>query len=141
MAEHRATQDVVALTRAFGKVAGDVDGEMSFYGPTPVYDLSPMGIGVYEGRAAIRAFLTGWMTSYEGYEEEMQEVIDVGHGIAFAAVRESALPLGSNAQAGVHSVYGFAIAWVDGKIARITAYPDAEVARRAAERIATERDR
>jgi ketosteroid isomerase-like protein len=141
MAEHRATQDVVALTRAFGRVAGDVDGEMAFYGPTPVYDLSPMGIGVYEGRAAIRAFLTGWMTSYEGYEEDMQEVIDVGHGIAFAAVRESALPLGSNAQARVHSVYGFAIAWVDGKIARITAYPDAEEARRAAERIATERDR
>jgi hypothetical protein len=62
---------VVALTRAFGAVAGDVDGEMAFYGPNPVYDLSPMGIGVYEGRAAIRAFLAGWMTSYGEYAEEM----------------------------------------------------------------------
>jgi hypothetical protein len=138
MPEHRATEDVVALTRAFGKVAGDVDGEMAFYGPTPVYDLSPMGIGVYEGRTAIRAFLAGWMTSYEGYEEEMQEVIDVGNGIAFAAVRESAVPVGSTAQTRVHSVYGFAIVWVDGKIAHITAYPSADEARAAAERLAAE---
>jgi ketosteroid isomerase-like protein len=138
MPEHRATQDVVALTRAFGEVAGDVDGELAFYGPNPVYDLSPMGIGVYQGRAAIRAFLTGWMTSYDAYEEEMQEVIDLGHGIAFAAVRESALPVGSNARARVHSLYGFAIVWVDGKIARITAYPNADDARGAAERIAAE---
>ena len=139
MPEHRATQDVVALTRAFGKVAGDVDAEMAFYGPTPVYDLSPMGIGVYEGRTAIRAFLAGWMTSYEGYEEEMQEVIDVGNGIAFAAVRESAVPVGSTAQTRVHSVYVFAIVWVDGKIAHITAYPNAVEARAAAERLAAER--
>ena len=139
MSEHRATEDVVALTRAFGKVAGDVDGEMAFYGPNPVYDLSPMGIGVYEGRAAIRAFLTGWMTSYEKYEEEMQEVIDLGNGIAFAAVRESAVPVGSTAQTRVHSVYGFAILWVDGKIAHITAYPNADEARAAAERLAAER--
>jgi ketosteroid isomerase-like protein len=139
VAQQRATNDVVALTRAFGKVAGDVDGEMAFYGVNSVYDLSPMGIGVYEGRAAIRAFLAGWMASYEEYEEEMQEVTDLGNGIAFAAVRESAIPLGSAAQARVHSVYGFAVVWVDGKIARITAYPNADEARAAAERLAGER--
>ena len=127
---------MVALTRAFGAVAGDVDGEMAFYGPNPVYDLSPMGIGVYEGRAAIRAFLAGWMTSYGEYAEEMQEVLDLGNGIAFATVRESAVPLGSTARARVHSVYGFALVWVDGKIARITAYPNADEARAAAERLA-----
>lgn len=126
------------MTRAFGDVAGDVDGEMAFYGPDAVYDLSPMGIGVYEGRAAIRAFLAGWMTSYEEYAEEMQEVLDLGNGIAFATVRESAVPLGSTARARVHSVYGFAVVWVDGKIARITAYPNADEARAAAERLAAE---
>jgi SnoaL-like domain len=139
VSEQRTTQDVVALTRAFGEVAGDVDGEMAFYGADAVYDLSPMGIGVYEGRAAIRAFLAGWMTSYEEYDEEMQEVIDLGNGIAFAAVRESAIPLGSTAQARVHSLYGFAVVWVNGKIAHITAYPNADEARAAAERLAAER--
>ena len=87
-------------------------------------------------RAAIRAFLAGWMTSYGEYAEEMQEVLDLGNGIAFATVRESAVPLGSTARARVHSVYGFAVVWVDGKIARITAYPNADEARAAAERLA-----
>jgi len=36
-------------------------------------------------------------------------------------------------------VYKFAIAWVEGKIARITAYPNADEARAAAERLANER--
>lgn len=139
MPAKRAAQDVVALTRAFGEVGGDVDAEMAFYGRDPVYDLSPMGIGIYEGHAAIRAFLTGWRTSYEKYEEEMQEVADLGNGVAFATVRESAVPVGSDAEARVHSVYGFAIVWVDGKISRMTAYPKVDEARAAAARLAEER--
>ena len=70
----------------------------------------------------------------------MQEVLDLGNGIAFATVRESAVPLGSTARARVHSVYGFAVVWVDGKIARITAYPNADEARAAAERLAAARE-
>ena len=116
-----------------------MDAEMAFYGRDPVYDLSPMGIGIYEGHAAIRAFLTGWRTSYEKYEEEMQEVADLGNGVAFATVRESAVPVGSDAEARVHSVYGFAIVWVDGKISRMTAYPKVDEARAAAARLAEKR--
>jgi ketosteroid isomerase-like protein len=139
MPAKRAAQDVVALTRAFGEAGGDVDAEMAFYGRDPVYDLSPMGIGIYEGHAAIRAFLRGWTTSYEKYEEEMQEVVDLGNGVAFASVRESAVPVGSDAQARVHSVYGFAIVWVHGKISRMTAYPKVDDARTAAALLAEER--
>jgi ketosteroid isomerase-like protein len=131
--------DVLALTRAFAHVGGSVDDEMSFYGPDPVYDLSPMGIGIFEGHDAIRTFLEGWMTSYERYEEEVHEIRDFGNGVAFAAIRESARPRGSDADSRVHSVYGFVIVWSDGKIARITAYPDVKEARAAAERLAQER--
>jgi hypothetical protein len=70
--------DSVAWTRAFARVGGDVDAEMSFYGPDPLYDLSAMGNGIFEGRSAIRAFLEGWMNSYELYEEELQEIRDLG---------------------------------------------------------------
>jgi ketosteroid isomerase-like protein len=132
--------DVMRLTRAFCQAGGDVDQEMSFYGPNPQYDLSAMGIGVFDGRAAIRTFLEGWMSSYDEYEEAAQEICDLGSGIAFASVRESARPLGSDAQARVQSVYGFVIEWVDGKIARLTAYPDIGEARAAAERLAESRD-
>src|SRR5271169_3333637 len=139
MAEESTTPDVVALTRAFCRVGGRVDEEMSFYGPDPVYDVSPMGIGVFHGRAAIRSFLVDWMTSFEGYSEEAEEIVDFGKGIAFAAVRETGRPTGSGVDTRTHSTYGFVIAWIDGKIARMTAYPDIDEARAAAERLATER--
>ena len=139
MSEESGTPDLVALTRAFCMAGGRVEEEMSFYGPDPVYDVSPMGIGVFHGRAAIRSFLVDWMTSFERYEEEVQEVLDLGNGIAFAAVRESGRPSGGAGASRTHSVYGFVIVWTDGKIARMTAYPDAEEARVAAERLAAER--
>jgi ketosteroid isomerase-like protein len=112
---------------------------MSFYGPSPVYDVSPMGIGVFQGRTAIRRFLADWMSSYDGYQEDVLEIVDFGNGIAFAAVRESGRPTGGAIDTRTHSTYGFAIVWIDGKIARITAYPDINEARAAAERLAEER--
>jgi ketosteroid isomerase-like protein len=144
MAEEPMTRDVVALTRAFCRAGGRVEEEMSFYGPDPVYDVSPMGIGVFRGRAAVRSFLVDWMSSFERYEEEVQEILDLGNGIAFAAVRESGRPSGSAvdgsaADSRTHSVYGFVIVWIDGKIARMTAYLDVGEARAAAERLARER--
>jgi ketosteroid isomerase-like protein len=98
-----------------------------------------MGIGIFRGRAAIRAFLEGWMSSYDEYEEAVQEIRDLGGGIAFATVRESARPLRSDAHARIQSVYGFVIEWIDGKIARLNAYPDVEQARTAGERLAESR--
>ena len=112
---------------------------MSFYGPDPVYDVSPMGIGVFRGRAAIRRFLADWMSSYDGYREDMQEVIDFGNGVAFAAVRESGRPTGGAVDTRTHSTFGFVIVWIEGKIVRITAYPEIEEARATAERLAEER--
>jgi ketosteroid isomerase-like protein len=131
--------NVVALTRAFCRAGGSVEEEMSFYGPDPIYDVSPMGIGVFQGRPAIRRFLADWMSSYEGYHEDVQEVVDCGNGVAFAAVRESGRPTGGTVDTRTHSTYGFAIVWIDGKIGRMTAYPDIDEARAAAERLAEER--
>lgn len=139
MPDRGTSADVVALTRAFCRAGGSVEEEMSFYGPNPVYDVSPMGIGVFQGRTAIRRFLADWMSSYEGYQEDMEEVVDFGNGVAFAAVRESGRPTGGATDTRTHSTYGFAIVWIDGKIARITAYPDVNEARVAAERLAEER--
>ncbi len=139
MTEESSTPDVVALTRAFCRAGGRVEEEMSFYGPNPVYDVSPMGIGVFQGRTAIRRFLEDWMSSYEGYGEDVEEIVDFGNGIAFAAVRESGRPTGSTIDTRTHSTYGFVVVWIDGKIARMTAYPDIDEARAAAERLAEER--
>jgi ketosteroid isomerase-like protein len=139
MPDETTNADVVALTQAFCMAGGSVDEEMSFYGPDPVYDVSPMGIGVFRGRTAIRRFLADWMSSYDGYQEDVLEIVDFGNGIAFAAVRESGRPTGGTIDTRTHSTYGFAIVWIDGKIARITAYPDINEARAAAEGLAEER--
>jgi ketosteroid isomerase-like protein len=139
MPDETTNADVVALTQAFCMAGGSVDEEMSFYGPDPVYDVSPMGIGVFRGRTAIRRFLADWMSSYDGYREDVQEVADFGNGVAFAAVRESGRPTGGAIETRTHSTYGFAIVWIDGKIDRITAFPDIDEARTAAERLAEQR--
>ena len=131
--------DLISLTRAFAEAGGNVEEEMSFYGPDPVYDLSAMGIGIFEGRDAIRAFLEGWMASYEEYREEVGEIRELGGGKAFVTMRESARPRGSDADARIHSLYAFVVQWIDGKIARLTAYPDIDEGRAAAERLAESR--
>ena len=76
---------------------------------------------------------------YVMVNRRFREILDLGNGIAFAAVRESGRPSGSAVNTRAHSVYGFVIVWIDGKIARMTAYPDVDEARAAAERLAQER--
>jgi hypothetical protein len=127
--------DLVALTRAFAEAGGNVAQEMSFYGPDPVYDLSAMGIGIFEGRDAIRTFLEGWMASYEEYHEDVGEIRDLGGGKTFVTMSESARPRGGDADARIHSVYAFVVEWTDGKISRLAAYPDIDEGRAAAERL------
>jgi ketosteroid isomerase-like protein len=36
---------------------GDVDAIVAFYAPDAVYDMSPVGMGVFEGQAAARGFI------------------------------------------------------------------------------------
>jgi hypothetical protein len=62
MSEESTTPDLVERTRR-GFDAGsrqDVEAVMSDYGPESVWDMSPVGLGVYEGQVAIRCFLEDW---------------------------------------------------------------------------------
>jgi hypothetical protein len=52
--------DLIGLTRALGE-AEDVETTMSFFGPAPVWDGSPLGLEIYEGRDAIRRSLEEWV--------------------------------------------------------------------------------
>ena len=57
MAEHSATPDLAVLVqrRVDAVSARDIDAAMSFYAPDAVYDSSRVGIGRFEGRAAIHS--------------------------------------------------------------------------------------
>jgi hypothetical protein len=56
MAEESRTPSLTQVwRRSFDALnAGDIDAAMSIWRPDPVFDLSPMGFGVYEGLAPIR---------------------------------------------------------------------------------------
>jgi ketosteroid isomerase-like protein len=135
MSEESTTPDLVELTQGLGNAKG-VDATMPFYGADAVYDMSRVGLGTFEGRAAIRRFLEDWLASYQETEDEMQEAVDLGNGIVFAKVRETGRPSGSPAQSRVQAVYGFVFVWTDRKVARVTVYTDPDEARTAAERLA-----
>jgi ketosteroid isomerase-like protein len=46
----------------------NLDPLMSFFAPDAVWDMSPTGMGTFEGLAAIRGFLADWLGAYEDFE-------------------------------------------------------------------------
>jgi ketosteroid isomerase-like protein len=138
MPEESTTPDLVELTRELAEAQG-VDATMRFHGADSVYDPSNVGLGVFEGHAAIRGFLEDWLASYEEAEDEAEEVIELSSGVVFAVVRGHGRPSGSPRHVQVHGRHGVVVAWADGLVARVTIYTDTDEARAAAERLAESR--
>jgi ketosteroid isomerase-like protein len=85
--EHSTTVDVATGRRsaeAFDR--GDIDGVLAMYAPDAVLDMSPVGVGVFEGREAIRGFYEDWRASYEDFEQVIEEACDLGNGVSFGVV-------------------------------------------------------
>ena len=139
MAEESTSPDLVELVRRSVEAADklDLDARMTFYKPDAVWDASPMGIGTFEGQAAMRAFWEDWLSSYEGWQLQTVEVQDLGNGVTFAVLDQRGRLVGSSGE--IELRYASVTEWEDGKIARITNYTDIDEARAAAERLALER--
>jgi hypothetical protein len=139
MSEESTTHDLVQLTHSSleAGTSGDLDRAMSFLGPDPIWDMSPMGMGVFEGLSAIRDFYTDWMGAYEDFRIEAEEIYDLGNGVTFGVVLQQGRLMGSAAT--VRLRYGTCATWVDGKAVHVWNYPDIDEARAAAERLAEER--
>jgi len=99
--------------------------------------MSNVGMGEFEGLAAIRGFLEDWLGSYEEMQWEAEEIRDLGNGITLAVVVQTARPVGSTGEVQVRSA-GVSI-WTDGLVERVTNYADIDEGRLAAERLAEER--
>jgi ketosteroid isomerase-like protein len=131
--------DLVELTRrayGFAKV-GDWDGVVSFYGPDTDWDMTPAGLGKYDGPTVLRRFFVDWTGSYKEWDLELEEVQDLGDGMILAVV----LTRGRSGwrAAWVELRFATIISWVGGRMARITSYTDIDQARTAAARMAEER--
>jgi ketosteroid isomerase-like protein len=142
--DESTTPDPVELARrimeALGR--GDVQAEahrldLSLWAPDSVWDNSRIGLGTFEGLAAIRRMFEDWLASYEEFESEVQELLELGNGVVFVEVRQEGRPIGSTGVVRLH------IAWVAvfeaGMILRVTVYPDIDEARTDAQRLAQER--
>jgi ketosteroid isomerase-like protein len=137
--EQATPPDLVELTR---QVMGaldrrDWDVVMAFFTPDAVWDMSPIDLGVFEGRTAIRGALEGWWGAFSEFASELDEVLDLGNGVAFQVVTQRGRPAGSSGELRQRSARVALVA--DGLIERLTSYTDVEEARRAAEGLAGSR--
>ena len=140
MSEESTTPDLVELTaQAFE--AGSrhyLDTVMSFYAPDAVWDMSAVGLGTYEGAAAIREFVQSWWSTFEDHIIEQEETVNFGHGVLFSHVREVGRLAGGDGRVGQQG--GWVTVWVGSKVVRYAVYPDVDEGRAAAERLAKERE-
>jgi ketosteroid isomerase-like protein len=139
MSAESNTPDLVALTRRTVEAANrhDLDAVMCIYAPDAVWDLSDVGIGTFEGVTAIASFIQDWWQTWGDHLIEVQEVVDLGHGVVFSALREDGRLAGSERH--VEQRRGWVYLWTHGMIERQTAYLDIDDARAAAERLAESR--
>ena len=139
MSEEPTTPDLVELSRRAYEATSrhDIDTLVGFYAPNAVWDGSNVGIGTFEGVAAIRSFIEEWWGTWGEHTIEVEEIVDVGRGVVLLSLREDGRLVGSDGH--VEQKRAAVVVWVKGIIERQTPYLDIDAARAAAERLAEER--
>ncbi len=115
----------------------DYDAALGLFALDPVWDMSEMGMGVFEGRVPVRGLLEDWNGSYDEWEIELEKLLDLGNGVVYAVVTERAQPTGSTGR--VQLRYAAVAVFAEKLIARAKTFPDIDEARAAGERLAAER--
>jgi ketosteroid isomerase-like protein len=140
MSEGSTTPDLTEIVHRSVEAMNrrELDTLMSLFAGDCVWDLSPMGLGTYRSRSAIRAFLEAWIGSYEWFELALEEVVGLARGVAFAVVVQRGRPVEGAGELDMR--YASVNSGVDGLFERITNYTDIDEARAAAERLAKDRD-
>jgi ketosteroid isomerase-like protein len=134
----KASPDLIELTRQLYDAAnsGNFDAMTSFFAHDAVW-VTDEGIGTFEGVAAIRRFVEDWQGSYEQYEAEVEEALDLGRGLTFAVSMQRGRLRGSSRDVQIR--FAAVYTWAEGIIVRMTSYSEIDKARAAAERLAEER--
>jgi len=141
MSEESTTPDLIELMRR-GYAAlstGDLDEALRFLTHDAVVDMTrTIGIVVH-GRDALRAFQEDWLAGYDDVAYAPEEFVDVGNGVAFVRVLQTARPKGTTGQVTQRELN--VVITEDGRVVRMVIYPESELdeARVDAERLAKER--
>jgi ketosteroid isomerase-like protein len=139
MPEESTTSDLVELTRRWVDAWNrrDVDALMALLAPEAAWDAVAVGYEHLRGRTAIRAFIEEWLRPYEEFKLELEELLDLGNGVAFMVVDSTGRLVGGR---GILQLrFAFAGIYDGGRIVSVTGYTDVHEARAAAERLAEER--
>jgi ketosteroid isomerase-like protein len=138
MSEKSTTPNVIVRTRQVFEAGNrsELDLVVSFYDLDATFDLSPMGLGIFEGRAAIRAFLGDWFSAYEHYQVEAEEIVELANGVTLSIVTQKGRLAGSDGVVDVR--YAAVAVWRAGQVVLTANYADIDEARAAAERLSQE---
>ncbi len=137
MSAESTSPDLIELTRRSIESGEDIEAALGFYAPGAVWDASPWGMGVFEGKAAVRGFFEDWRSSYSEIERKAEEIRDLGNGLTFAVILQKAHVVGSSGS--VQLRYASVAEWINGLIVRNTTYSDVDAGRATAERLAEKR--
>jgi ketosteroid isomerase-like protein len=139
MPEESTTPDLKELVqRVVDAVhARDFDAVQSAYAPQAVLDISELGVDTLEGHIAIRGFYEEWAATFPDWKQSVQEILDLGNGLAFVVIVQAGHPADSTGW--LQQRYAAVATWADGLIERQWNYFDIDEARTAAERLAQER--
>ena len=98
MSEESTTPDLVELSRRAYEATSrhDIDALEAFTLPTRSGTGPNVGIGTFEGVAAIRSFVEEWWRTWGEHTIEVEEIVDLGHGVVLSSLREDGRLVGSD---------------------------------------------
>ena len=135
--EEPTTPDLAGLVRRFDDALNtrDFDALMSFYAADAVASFGM--VGSCAGQAAIRAFWEEWVGAFAEFENDVEDIRDLGGGLVFIVFTQRGRPPRSASWVQVRSATVLTLA--HGVITRQANSVDIDEARADAERLARER--
>jgi SnoaL-like protein len=98
-----------------------------FTTPDFVWDVEPLGLGHYEGRDTYRRFYEDWVSSYDTWSLEVEELEVVGEGMTVAALLQQGTPRNSDQM--VEFRWGQLNLWDGDRISRVINFQTLDEAR------------
>jgi ketosteroid isomerase-like protein len=137
MPQDSTSPEVAELVKRYGDAldARDFAALESLYAPGAVASFG--ALGSHEGPAAIRRFFEDFTGSFADFENEFEEIRDLGGGVVFVVFAQRGRLEGAVDWVQLRSAS--AVALRDGRIERQANDVDLDAARAAAERLAAER--
>jgi ketosteroid isomerase-like protein len=132
--EREAQEERVRRSYAFYSEEEEDRWLDEFATPDFVWDMEPLGFGLFEGREAYRRFYEDWVASYDTWRVELEEVELPQPGVTVTRVVQRGTPRGTDQT--LEFRWGQISLWEGGRIRRVINFETFEEAQAAASRIA-----